>query len=82
MSTLIGTKRTTHALHNSTEIAQNDGFMVDADGNFEGKLRDDSTADTFYVLKGVFYPLDLKLAQATGATGVTEVYVFNGKRRG
>ena len=79
---LIGTKKTLTALHDSTPIPQNDGFYVDADGSMEVMFRNDTVADTFPVLKGVVYGFDIKIAKATGAVGVTELWVVRAEPRG
>ena len=78
--TLIGTSAAEHTLHDSTEVAANQGFIPDADGSFEGKLRNDTSVRTFNVLGGHFYPLDIKLAQDTGKVGVAQLLIVNSSR--
>jgi len=74
--TVIGNASAEHTLHDSTEVAAPVvGFIPDVDGTFEGRLRGDSADRTFKVLAGVFYPLDIKLAKSTGATGVTQLLI-------
>lgn len=74
---LIGNASAEHALHDSNEIAAPVvGFVPDADGTFEGRLRGDSADRTMPVLGGVFYPWDIKLAKSTGSTGtVSELFI-------
>jgi hypothetical protein len=57
------------------------GFIPDADGNFEGRLRDDASDRTFFVKGGVLYPLDLANARLTGKSGVAELTLIRGKGR-
>ncbi len=73
---LIGSASAAHVLHDTTEIAANYGYIPDQDGNFEGKLRGDAAVSTFFVKGGTLYPEDILLAQATLATGVTEIRVI------
>lgn len=74
MSALIGMK--SQALTTSddgTTLTRNHGFIPNADGNFEGRLRYDTSDRTFFVKQGLFYPLELDQVTLTGATGVTEI---------
>lgn len=73
---LIGTACAEWAMHDTNTIDTNIGFIPAVDGTFEGRLRGDSADRTFNVLKGVFYPLDIKLAKATGATASMELLVI------
>lgn len=57
------------------------GFIPDADGYFEGQLRNDSTDRTFFVKGGLLYPLDLSAARSTGKSGVAELLLIRGHGR-
>jgi hypothetical protein len=74
---LIANKLASHTLHDSTEVAAPVvGFIPDADGSFSARLRGDTADVTLNVLGGVFYPFDVKLAKATGASGVTALRIL------
>ncbi len=73
---LIGSKTAEHALHDSTVIEPNYGFVPDITGNFEGQLRGDSGDSTFFVVAGVYYPEDIKLAKSTSSANTTQLRVI------
>lgn len=73
---LIGSSTAEHALHDTTEIDENYGFVPDITGNFEGKLRHDSGLSTFFVVAGVYYAEDIKLAKSTSATNTTQLRII------
>jgi hypothetical protein len=78
---LIGTSCAEHALHDTTEIAVNYGFVPDVTGNFEGQLRSDAGLSTFFVVAGVYYAEDIMLAKTTSSSGTTQLRViYNAKR--
>jgi hypothetical protein len=72
----IGTKTAEHALHDSTEIAPNFGFIPDVTGNFEGQLRFDTGDSTFFVVAGVYYAEDIRLAKDTSSANTTQLRII------
>lgn len=77
---LIGNRWIEHAVHNSNTIAANQGFMVDADGTLNHRLRGDTADRAIPVKAGVLYAgLDIELAKSTGTTGVTKVWAVVAK---
>jgi len=73
----IGNKSLEHVLHDSnTQDVRSCGFIPDADGSFEGRLRQDEADRTFNVKGGALYPGDILLAKASGALGVAELLVW------
>ncbi len=73
---LIGSSTAEHTLHDSTVIAKNFGFVPNISGNFEGQLREDSADSTFFVVAGVYYPEDIKLAKTTSSSGTTQLRII------
>lgn len=76
----------TASLATSTVIAQNDGFLVNADGTLKCTFRGDFAADandtdnevSLPVLKGIHYSYDIGKFNIGGSTNVTQVWVVFG----
>lgn len=73
------TSKEVHALSDSAEIPANDGFVPDVSGVLACQLRGDASSSVLSVIAGTFYPFDVKIALATGTTGVTKIAVFHGR---
>ncbi len=80
---MIGTKSEVLVLHDTVgPTAGSVGFVADASGTFEGKLKDDASSRTIPVVGGQFYPFELAEAKTTGSTGtVAELLIIFGKYR-
>jgi hypothetical protein len=74
----IGKQHTTFTASETggTTIAENEGFVVNADTDIAIQLRADSALDTISLLKGIHYAWDIVGVDVSNATAATVVWVI------
>jgi len=77
----IGKKYLTYtgALATTTELAYNDGFIVDVDGILHHTLRGDDTEVELPVKGGGIYPCDVAYMDIGGSTTISQVWLVLGQ---
>lgn len=78
---IIGKTVTLHtATTLSTELANNEGFLVDADGTAIVIPRAQASSVSLIVKAGILYPIDCKGIDVPNSSTLTQIWIVRGQK--
>jgi hypothetical protein len=78
---IIGTRASEWALHDTNTTTEIVGFVPSASGTIEVIFRKDTAAVTLQVVAGTFYPFDIEVFKSSSSTPQPNLVIVFGSTR-